>query len=112
MMLTHCGNNARNRHSGCVFSVKDIVPVPLKTSRNPNISSITLETLLLIGPLEGKPTPRLALRLTCFCSLLALPFLSFWPIRYQGSPHETEKSYAKSHPNGRPLSEDFAEAVH
>ena len=36
MMLTHCGNNVRNRYSGCVFSVKDIVPVPLKTSRNPN----------------------------------------------------------------------------
>ena len=36
MMLTHCGNNVRNRHSGCVFSVKDIVPVPLKTSRNQN----------------------------------------------------------------------------
>ena len=35
MMLTHCGNNVRNRYSGCVFSVKDIVPVPLKTSRNP-----------------------------------------------------------------------------
>ena len=34
MMLTHCGNNVRNRYSGCVFSVKDIVPVPLKTSRN------------------------------------------------------------------------------
>ena len=34
MMLTHCGNNVRNRHSGCVFSVKDIAPVPLKTSRN------------------------------------------------------------------------------
>ena len=33
-MLTHCGNNVRNRYSGCVFSVKDIVPVPLKTSRN------------------------------------------------------------------------------
>ena len=33
MMLTHCGNNVRNRYSGCVFSVKDIVPVPLKTSR-------------------------------------------------------------------------------
>ena len=32
MMLTHCGNNVRNRYSGCVFSVKDIVPVPLKTS--------------------------------------------------------------------------------
>ena len=37
MMLTHCGNNVRNRYSGCVFSVKDIVPVPLKTSRNPVI---------------------------------------------------------------------------
>ena len=37
MMLTHCGNNVRNRYSGCVFSVKDIVPVPLKTSRNPNL---------------------------------------------------------------------------
>ena len=36
MMLTHCGNNVRNRYSGCVFSVKDIVPVPLKTSRNPD----------------------------------------------------------------------------
>ena len=36
MMLTHCGNNVRNRYSGCVFSVKDIVPVPLKTSRNRN----------------------------------------------------------------------------
>ena len=35
MMLTHCGNNVRNRYSGCVFSVKDIAPVPLKTSRNP-----------------------------------------------------------------------------
>ena len=34
MMLTHCGNNVRNRYSGCVFSVKDIVPIPLKTSRN------------------------------------------------------------------------------
>ena len=34
MMLTHCGNNVRNRYSGCVFPVKDIVPVPLKTSRN------------------------------------------------------------------------------
>ena len=34
MMLTHYGNNVRNRYSGCVFSVKDIVPVPLKTSRN------------------------------------------------------------------------------
>ena len=33
-MLTHCGNNVRNRYSGCVFSVKDIAPVPLKTSRN------------------------------------------------------------------------------
>ena len=31
----NCGNNVRNRYSGCVFSVKDIVPVPLKTSRNP-----------------------------------------------------------------------------
>ena len=39
MMLTHCGNNVRNRYSGCVFSVKDIVPVPLKTSRNRNGSS-------------------------------------------------------------------------
>ena len=39
MMLTHCGNNVRNRYSGCVFSVKDIVPVPLKTSRNPFGSS-------------------------------------------------------------------------
>ena len=37
MMLTHCGNNVRNRYSGCVFSVKDIVPVPLKTSRNPQL---------------------------------------------------------------------------
>ena len=37
MMLTHCGNNVRNRYSGCVFSVKDIVPVPLKTSRNPQM---------------------------------------------------------------------------
>ena len=37
MMLTHCGNNVRNRYSGCVFSVKDIVPVPLKTSRNPDL---------------------------------------------------------------------------
>ena len=37
MMLTHCGNNVRNRYSGCVFSVKDIVPVPLKTSRNLNL---------------------------------------------------------------------------
>ena len=36
MMLTHCGNNVRNRYSGCVFSVKDIVPVPLETSRNQN----------------------------------------------------------------------------
>ena len=36
MMLTHCGNNVRNRYSGCVFSVKDIVPVPLRTSRNPD----------------------------------------------------------------------------
>ena len=39
MMLTHCGNNVRNRYSGCVFSVKDIVPVPLKTSRNRYLSS-------------------------------------------------------------------------
>ena len=39
-MLTHCGNNVRNRYSGCVFSVKDIVPVPLKTSRNLISSSV------------------------------------------------------------------------
>ena len=39
MMLTHCGNNVRNRYSGCVFSVKDIVPVPLKTSRNHSFAS-------------------------------------------------------------------------
>ena len=37
-MLTHCGNNVRNRYSGCVFSVKDIAPVPLKTSRNPALA--------------------------------------------------------------------------
>ena len=42
MMLTHCGNNVRNRYSGCVFSVKDIVPVPLKTSRNLVVVSIPL----------------------------------------------------------------------
>ena len=34
VMLPLCGNNVRNRYSGCVFSVKDIVPVPLNTSRN------------------------------------------------------------------------------
>ena len=44
MMLTHCGNNVRNRYSGCVFSVKDIVPVPLKTSRNPIIKKIRPQT--------------------------------------------------------------------
>ena len=42
MMLTHCGNNVRNRYSGCVFSVKDIVPVPLKTSRNLLFSILTV----------------------------------------------------------------------
>ena len=36
MMLTHCGNNVRNRYSGCVFSVKDIVPVPLKNVEEPD----------------------------------------------------------------------------
>ena len=44
MMLTHCGNNVRNRYSGCVFSVKDIVPVPLKTSRNRSKSCKSLST--------------------------------------------------------------------
>ena len=44
MMLTHCGNNVRNRYSGCVFSVKDIVPVPLKTSRNRYLSSYDFST--------------------------------------------------------------------
>ena len=47
MMLTHCGNNVRNRYSGCVFSVKDIVPVPLKTSRN----LVGLRWFLLIMPI-------------------------------------------------------------
>ena len=45
MMLTHCGNNVRNRYSGCVFSVKDIVPVPLKTSRNHLFHCICLARL-------------------------------------------------------------------
>ena len=49
MMLTHCGNNVRNRYSGCVFSVKDIVPVPLKTSRNRN----TIYKFLRAGELPG-----------------------------------------------------------
>ena len=46
-MLTHCGNNVRNRYSGCVFSVKDIVPVPLKTSRNllVNYKSLVIKRL-------------------------------------------------------------------
>ena len=43
MMLTHCGNNVRNRYSGCVFSVKDIVPVPLKTSRNQDLTDFLKE---------------------------------------------------------------------
>ena len=47
MMLTHCGNNVRNRYSGCVFSVKDIVPVPLKTSRN--LTEFTNSTLIMDG---------------------------------------------------------------
>ena len=45
-MLTHCGNNVRNRYSGCVFSVKDIVPVPLKTSRNQAVMSTALSRAL------------------------------------------------------------------
>ena len=47
MMLTHCGNNVRNRYSGCVFSVKDIVPVPLKTSRNHKLPYGNLPRLLM-----------------------------------------------------------------
>ena len=49
MMLTHCGNNVRNRYSGCVFSVKDIVPVPLKTSRNQFLfaKSLSINALFL-----------------------------------------------------------------
>ena len=50
MMLTHCGNNVRNRYSGCVFSVKDIVPVPLKTSRNRYLSSY--HNLIAVGHSE------------------------------------------------------------
>ena len=56
MMLTHCGNNVRNRYSGCVFSVKDIVPVPLKTSRNPNARlSIRLLSSRHLSPLRQNP---------------------------------------------------------
>ena len=47
MMLTHCGNNVRNRYSGCVFSVKDIVPVPLKTSRNHDFLSFRSAAFLV-----------------------------------------------------------------
>ena len=59
MMLTHCGNNVRNRYSGCVFSVKDIVPVPLKTSRNPvSLSSTPSGADIYMIPLSSgiKPT--------------------------------------------------------
>ena len=54
MMLTHCGNNVRNRYSGCVFSVKDIVPVPLKTSRNQYIFRKTVAPMLPKAILERK----------------------------------------------------------
>ena len=50
-MLTHCGNNVRNRYSGCVFSVKDIVPVPLKTSRNPDY----IHKALMLNSIEERP---------------------------------------------------------
>ena len=50
-MLTHCGNNVRNRYSGCVFSVKDIVPVPLKTSRNLELS-YHIHTNMLVDSIE------------------------------------------------------------
>ena len=56
MMLTHCGNNVRNRYSGCVFSVKDIVPVPLKTSRNhsPALKRRNINDLRLVTFLSAK----------------------------------------------------------
>ena len=54
MMLTHCGNNVRNRYSGCVFSVKDIVPVPLKTSRNQKIPSRNFDNRLSISILRNE----------------------------------------------------------
>ena len=56
MMLTHCGNNVRNRYSGCVFSVKDIVPVPLKTSRNPFLNLKLLSTSMLRRFLSSQKT--------------------------------------------------------
>ena len=68
-MLTHCGNNVRNRYSGCVFSVKDIVPVPLKTSRNQlnSTSAISLRSFLVRGV-----NPRVAISksLLTFCEML------------------------------------------
>ena len=75
MMLTHCGNNVRNRYSGCVFSVKDIVPVPLKTSRNHKVYVYALSG---IGTRRRSALPRHA----------RLPGYSELPSRFdQEYPH-------------------------
>ena len=105
MMLTHCGNNVRNRYSGCVFSVKDIVPVPLKTSRNhfPPYQNDLLED----GPEGEYLTDRLAREAA---NLVAVDgddrpfFMALWTYAvhspYQGKEEYIRKYEKKTDPCG------------
>ena len=83
MMLTHCGNNVRNRYSGCVSSVKDIVPVPLKTSRNLN-STFDVECSVFDVHNPARQKQR---EMTGQKTSTILPLVSRLPIPYPNPRH-------------------------